>query len=241
MIHIYYMRFNTSVSDQKKDLYMQFLSEERQGRVLRRRSSKTALECMQTGLFLRYGLEQLEEKNLYQRVTVRDNGKPYIKNSKVHFNLSHSGDYVILMIADAECGIDLQKQVNDQERLAKRVLHEEEYTHYAAMPDDMCKGELLSWYWSVKEAYLKYTGDGIRYAMSELNMSDFILNGVAVDLQAAEGNMNAGYEMTVEQLGVHMLRFKLEEEYYGAICMKQPLDFNIVKSVTIEDVFSHFI
>lgn len=240
MVHIYYMRFSTSVSHHEKDLYIQFLSEERQKRVHRIKSSKAALECMQTGLFLRYGLENAGEKSLYQRLAAGENGKPYIRDSRVQFNLSHSGDFVMLMIADQECGIDLQTQVKNQERLAKRIMHQEEYAAYTAEEDGFPKSELLSWCWCAKEAYLKYTGDGIRYAMSELNMADFLLHSEVCCLDDMERNKGVSYKMLLEDRQIYLLRFRLQDGYYGTICMKQPFCLNIVEAVKLEQVFSYF-
>lgn len=240
MVHIYYMRFNTSISDHEKDLYIRFLSKERQERVLRRKSSFAALECMQTGLFLRYGLEKTGEKNLYQKVAVREDGKPYIRDSGVYFNLSHSGEYVMLMIADAECGLDVQKQVKNQERLAKRVMHREEYVSYCAEAGDEDKSELLSWCWCAKEAYLKYTGTGIQYAMSNLNMADFLLHSEVCHIGEMGKNIGISCEILLDDMRFHMLRFQLQEEYYGTICMREAFCLNIVEAITIEQVFSHF-
>lgn len=240
MVHIYYMRFNTSISDHEKDLYIQLLSEKRKKRVLRIKSSKAALECMETGLFLRYGLEQLEEKNLYQNVARRENGKPYIINSNIHFNLSHSGEYVILIIADRECGVDIQKQVKNQERLAKRIMHEQEYVCYAGEQEEMIKNEWLSWCWCAKEAYLKWTGAGIQYAMSTLNMSAFLSDSRVYHIEDMGKTKGGGYDMIIDDLPCTMLRFKLEQEYYGTICMERPFCLNSVKAIKIEQVFSHF-
>ncbi len=36
-------------------------------------------------------------------------GKPYLKNSEVYFNISHSDDYVISAISHKEIGIDIEK------------------------------------------------------------------------------------------------------------------------------------
>ena len=37
------------------------------------------------------------------------NGKPYLKDKSIYFNLSHSGDYVVLAVADYEVGVDIEK------------------------------------------------------------------------------------------------------------------------------------
>ena len=41
-------------------------------------------------------------------ITYNENGKPYIKDIKYHFNISHSKNLISLIISDKECGIDIQ-------------------------------------------------------------------------------------------------------------------------------------
>ena len=36
-------------------------------------------------------------------------GKPYFVNSKIHFNISHSGNFVVMAVSDWNIGIDVQR------------------------------------------------------------------------------------------------------------------------------------
>lgn len=236
MNHIYYMLFDTSVSDQEKDLYMQFLSGERRQRVLKRKSSKAALECMLTGLFLRYGLEQTGNKNLYTQIRYTGNGKPYVEGNPVYFNLSHSGEYVILLIADQPCGIDIQKAVGDKEKLASRVMYPEEFKRFQEMDSSVDRAALLTQCWCAKEAYLKYTGEGIRYAMSELNTSDFTKTAPVYDM----GNVAGQRSVQLNYLSGNMLQFRLFDEYFCTICMEKSFFLNFCKCITKKELFSHY-
>lgn len=263
MKKIYYMDFDTSVSPQQKDLYMQFLSEERSKRVSRCKSSKAALECMQTGLFLRYGLEQLGN-GLYEQVVAGENGKPYIRGNPFYFNISHSHRYVVLLISDAPCGIDVQKQIPYKEKLAGRVLHRGEL----AMLDSflgMPPSALLTLFWSGKEAYLKYTGEGIRYAMSELNLSAYAKTWENMPAAFGGGQDNGRYDKDggkdsgkrdesvtpeffymqeraacLENLHVYMMGFFLSGEYYGTICMETPFLAENSIYIAPQELFSYF-
>ncbi len=122
------------------------------------------------GLLLEKGLEDYLQTPLYKDADGRyiieygygPQGKPYlIDYPDVHFSLSHSGNVVVLAIADSEVGIDVQEFRGFQEKVAKRFYHEEEMKQLEAVSDSTKKEWLFYKIWTGKEAYIKYTGKGI--------------------------------------------------------------------------------
>ena len=47
----------------------------------------------------------------YQDINIiyNENGKPYIENSNIYFNISHSNNYAAVIVSNKECGIDIEK------------------------------------------------------------------------------------------------------------------------------------
>jgi 4'-phosphopantetheinyl transferase len=94
---------------------------------------------------------------------IGDNKKPRIKNSgliNLHYNISHSGNYVLVAVADSEVGIDVEKPDPN--------LHYREIMDISFSPDEINYVETLppqleSFYtlWTRKEALLKATAKGI--------------------------------------------------------------------------------
>lgn len=85
-------------------------------------------------------------------------GKPFFPNcDHLHFNLSHSGEYAACVLADHEVGVDIQKVQGAAavRRIAPRILHAGE----AAYREEE---RMLYRIWTIKEAYVKATGEGIR-------------------------------------------------------------------------------
>lgn len=95
-----------------------------------------------------------------------DLGKPRIVNFPKKFNLSHSGDYVICGVSDGEVGVDIQKWVPYKERTAERFFAPEEWKLLQEL-DESRRTEMFYRLWSRKEAYGKYTGQGIGSAVGE--------------------------------------------------------------------------
>ena len=95
-----------------------------------------------------------------------EQGKPQIVNSPKKFNLSHSGDYVVCGVSNGEVGVDIQKWVPYKERTAERFFAKEEW-ELLQEKDEQERTELFYRLWSRKEAYGKYTGQGIGSAVGE--------------------------------------------------------------------------
>ena len=95
-----------------------------------------------------------------------EQGKPQIVNFPKKFNLSHSGDYVVCGVSDGEVGVDIQKWIPYKERTAERFFAKEEW-RLLQETDVEKRTELFYRLWSRKEAYGKYTGQGIGSVVGE--------------------------------------------------------------------------
>lgn len=89
-------------------------------------------------------------------------GKPSLAGEALRFNLSHSDRYALLAIADAEVGVDIERQreLSDMEALAERVFSTGERAALARVPA-AGKAEAFFAGWTRKEAYIKAVGQGI--------------------------------------------------------------------------------
>jgi 4'-phosphopantetheinyl transferase len=90
-------------------------------------------------------------------------GKPYFKDMpSLHFSVSHSGDVFVCAFSDLPVGVDIQEYKNRPDeaercrKIAQRFFHFDEI-------DALDADTVSAFYniWTAKEAYVKYTGDGI--------------------------------------------------------------------------------
>ncbi|MBR0507604.1 MAG: 4'-phosphopantetheinyl transferase superfamily protein [Clostridia bacterium] len=89
------------------------------------------------------------------------NGKPYFPDApELHFSLSHSGEYAMLAVSDAEIGCDVERLRHANERLLKRVLSPEEYAALAPC-GEAARDERFTRLWVAKESCLKACGEGL--------------------------------------------------------------------------------
>ena len=94
----------------------------------------------------------------------KESGQPTIQNG--HISISHTEGYAACAIAREPAGIDVEREHTFSKAAAKRILSpQEELLRESANAD-----ELLSRIWTVKESFLKMTGEGIPGEMRTLEL-----------------------------------------------------------------------
>jgi len=94
-----------------------------------------------------------------------EHGKPFVAGAAgLSFNVSHSGDVAVVAVAlHAEVGADVEvlRPRRFLDRLATRVLTDDEYARWCALSSD-ARLEAFLRSWTGREAYLKAIGLGLR-------------------------------------------------------------------------------
>jgi len=115
------------------------------------------------------------------RFVIGEQGRPEItpaQNSKqLRFNLSHTRGLVACLInRQHDCGVDveLMAKVRDAKSLARRFFSPVEWAELEKCRSDEDLRLLFCRYWTLKEAYIKALGKGLRVS---LNNFYFVLDG----------------------------------------------------------------
>ncbi|EIC30038.1 MULTISPECIES: 4'-phosphopantetheinyl transferase family protein [Methylomicrobium] len=94
-------------------------------------------------------------------------GKPYLLDNNgepqtLRFNLSHSGERMVLAVGRRELGVDVEvwDPRHDPESLAGEILAPEELAHWQRLPPDR-RREAFYRFWTRKESLVKAVGAGI--------------------------------------------------------------------------------
>ena len=147
------------------------LYPERKAQVTRFKNPKAAaISCLAGALLCRAVCRELHMKPEDIRMERGEHGKPSVKgHPEFCFNLSHSGELVVLVYGDAPLGVDCEGLTTGRKdiKLAKRCFHPEEYAYILAAEGDP-EEQALRFFrvWTGKESYLKYTGEGISVPLS---------------------------------------------------------------------------
>lgn len=102
----------------------------------------------------------------------KEKGKPYVANtsSNVHFNLSHTDDTAILAISQQNpIGVDIEKaeRKSDISGIADNFFAEQEVSQIKQQDEGQKKAFFFR-LWTLKEAFLKATGDGISIGLEKV-------------------------------------------------------------------------
>lgn len=110
-----------------------------------------------------------------------NNGKPYAVNFNIEFNISHCEEIVVCAINNTPVGIDIERIRPISPKVAKKffTIAEQEYilgkTPCAEDYDTEFNDVQLKRFfecWTAKEAYLKYTGEGLTDNLSALEIDN---------------------------------------------------------------------
>ncbi|MDO5837071.1 MAG: 4'-phosphopantetheinyl transferase superfamily protein, partial [Methanobacterium sp.] len=114
-------------------------------------------------LLLKYSLNQID---IFNPVISHDSyGKPFLVNHpRVHFNLSHSEEYVACAVSDSPVGVDIERIHEIELDIARHYFFGSEY-HY--IQNSANKERAFFQFWVLKESYMKMTGLGFRLGLDE--------------------------------------------------------------------------
>ena len=89
-------------------------------------------------------------------------GKPYLEGKTLHFNVSHSGEYLAIAISKYPVGIDIQEPKLIKDGMFRKVVQPEEE---CLIGEDRQKDFLRLW--TLKESFVKAEGKGLRIALKD--------------------------------------------------------------------------
>lgn len=93
-------------------------------------------------------------------IVMSHRGKPYFKDSPVHFSISHTKHHVFCALSREPVGIDAEELTRDiRLELKDKILSPSELAQYNDAPD---KRLALLTFWVLKEAQAKCTGLGLQ-------------------------------------------------------------------------------
>ena len=108
----------------------------------------------------RYLLKYLFPDFPLSLILIADTKKPYLENEAYHFSISHCGDFAAAIVSKTKrVGVDIEIPTEKILRIAHKFLHASENLMIDNVGVDD-KKELLTLFWSSKEAMFKWWGKG---------------------------------------------------------------------------------
>jgi len=101
--------------------------------------------------------KQLVEKGIH--------GKPLYKKEEIYFSISHTREMVAVACANLPIGVDIEQPRKVSKRAIERSCSKKELEQLKNVTN--IETEFLK-YWTLKESYVKMTGDGMSFPFSEV-------------------------------------------------------------------------
>ena len=154
----------------RKELMLSFLPESARVSVLRHKTASGFQSTLLGELLSRKIISRrisIPTREIEFRKTLK--GKPFLENHPILFNISHSGDWVVLAVAETDVGIDIEKIRPVNYRVAKRFFSSRENSLLETL-EGTEKLNLFFDYWTLKESYLKLLGTGLTKSLSSFTV-----------------------------------------------------------------------
>jgi 4'-phosphopantetheinyl transferase len=182
---------------------LRFLDNEKINRIKKYKFIEDQVRALYGDFLVRYILvEKYGYKNEEIKYRTNKFGKPFLENiQNIHFNYSHSGDWVVCAIDNKPIGIDIQEMVNINLDISKFILSEKEL-HYMRMNKEIDQKRCFFDLWTLKESYIKALGIGMSKE----------LKSFTVEINKSMGKIHCeGWQLKL---------FNLDENYCLAVCTK---------------------
>ena len=141
--------------------YLGFASEERQAAVRRYRFTSDRNRSLWAELFARWRLAEIAGCSPSEiEISHDEKGKPFCEKLPFSVSLSHSGPYIAVAVGKSAVGVDVERKRKIGLAVSARWFRPEEHALLLSLPDGERPKAFLR-FWTLKEAALKYTGEGL--------------------------------------------------------------------------------
>lgn len=213
-----------NISSDEYRYFKNIISKERNNKANRFRFIKDAYRCVFAEVLLSYCLYETFNEKIKIDLKYNKYGKPMMKNlSNFSFNISHSGDWVVVAYGKNEVGVDIEKIQSTESPILDCILNEEEKKYVYS--DNEKRNSRFIEIWGAKESYIKYLGTGL-----STEMNSFSVN--IPECSIIDNNRRFNNKIFVKS-------FLYDKDYYLTICSEEK--YIEIKEVTLKEIYDELI
>ncbi|KAF6619222.1 4'-phosphopantetheinyl transferase superfamily protein [Paenibacillus sp. EKM102P] len=206
-MEIYAIDTSKPEAERHYELLVNQVTLEKQHKLDRFLHREDALRGLYADVLLRWLVcRQLKIPNASLQFTYNAFGKPSLLNAPAfHFNVSHSGKWVVCAIDDHPLGIDIE-QLRPIDFEVGRVCFSD--TEYDALMQQDAESRLSYFYdlWTLKESFVKAEGQGLTLPLKSFSFE--------LEARPSIGFTTEGF--TTEYC--HFKQYELDPDYKMAVC-----------------------
>jgi 4'-phosphopantetheinyl transferase len=228
MVKVYALKMDNEVNDTCYKLLLSQTTEDKRKKVECYQNKENAYLSLFAEFLVRYVLiqnYQINNKDI--QLKYNEDGKPELAGIKnLHFNISHSGQWIVAAIDSSPVGIDIEHVAQIDISLFKNLFSSEEY---CSLIEKTIPAQVPFFYelWTLKESYIKQTGAGLSLPLDYFTMQVSDNKQVALILSGKQ------------QDSLFFKQYEIDTQYKMAVCALNN-SFSPIHPVTQEELMNLF-
>lgn len=160
---------NINILDKENDYNRAYslLSSVRKEKTDKYKFDKDKKLSILTEILLKKALSDLKINSNFE-YRFNENNKPYLDDVNIHFNISHSGEYVIVAISENEVGCDIEEVKKIDLKIANKFFYNSEYENIINSSNPL---DMFYRYWTLKESFMKSIGLGLSFGLNNFEIN----------------------------------------------------------------------
>lgn len=173
MIETYILKIDKKLELDEFYMLLEYVSETKKKQVNKYNRFIDAERTLIGAVMARYALcKRLKIKNSDLVFDLNKYKKPIvIKPNEIHFNISHSGSWVVCVVDDNKIGVDVEIVRPINFIIAKKFFSQKEYT-YLLNQNEKMKLKYFYRLWTLKESYIKAEGKGMSIPLNSFTINE---------------------------------------------------------------------
>lgn len=171
MSDVYAIKLKSPIPETLYHRFMKFVGKKKEERILKFRRREDAERTLIGDVFIRTIIcDRFHLENRKLTFEYNDFGKPFITNvPDFHYNLSHSGKWVVCAVDYYPLGIDVERIKPIDFSIAERFFSQTEYMDLMEKKEEERLGYFYD-LWTLKESYIKARGKGLSLPLSSFSI-----------------------------------------------------------------------
>ncbi|WP_438348551.1 4'-phosphopantetheinyl transferase family protein [Paenibacillus sp. FA6] len=227
MTQVYGVKLMNGIDPLQMQTLMATLPMEKQDRIHRFIHRDDAVRTLTADILSRLRIcNKLNIKNSDIQFIHNKNGKPLLHgNDGLHFNNSHSGQWVLCALSDSPVGIDVELISDIDFDIAEHCFSEQECHDLYAHREDNRQDYFFD-LWTLKESYIKAVGIGLSLPLSSFTIRKDD-HHILIDTQHAFNNC-------------YFKQYSIDPAYKVSVCSQQDTFQEKVVQITFTEMFHQF-
>ncbi|WAA10278.1 4'-phosphopantetheinyl transferase family protein [Fervidibacillus albus] len=228
MIQIHVLKIEETKLNEIDETLIPLIDPTKRNRIRRSKNGKIILWadilvrtiiCEQTGM---YNHQLIFSTGKY--------GKPFLANDRnVHFNVSHSGEWIVAAFSDEPVGIDIEKIEPIEEVVVQNVLRDEEFNRFQIVSPES-REQFFYHLWTVKESFIKLIGKGLSFPIEKCSI-DESRSTIRIEPNFKTSNRDAMY---------FYKQYFIDPDYQLSVCSRKKEFSSTIQQWMPNKLFHHF-